>query len=905
MDTKQNNTTQTQSEPLGKTLKRPIKRTMLILSVAFLFVVTLLSTYASYASVSRIVKNENSDRLTDIISIVENNIDVDDLAECTATGVKSEKYVALQQYLNTFIDQVDLMYLYIVIPTEDGLINVISATSQEERDAGMEDYELLYLEEGYSKSELKRYRDCYQKQGVNCFEEKSDYGTYFTGAKILVDSNGQKFAMLCADIDIKALNGTITQMMIVIGLSVFFSVIIFSVIIAILIRKNVTGPIFSLEKSARTFAQKAESTEDVKDIEYVGPTVQTGNEMQSLAEAIQSMVDNMKKNAQKAAEALYRANEAEQINAFLEEKAHSAAKIAELSESITTLMNNMPAMTFYKDIETGKYLMCNQSFATYCHKKDPTEVIGLTDFELFDKKVAEHFVECDNIALQMDQPYVFFEDVSDAAGISKQFQTTKLKFTDTQGVLRLLGMCIDVTEMMEIKKENKMTKEAYEEAKNESITYSRIAGALSIDYIYLYYINITNDQFIEYRSGKRRSDLALQRRGEDFFGESYKDAQTVIHKDDLPVLLATFNKQNVLKTIEEHGMFTMTYRLKMDGDDYAYVNMKATKLPDDDEHIIIGVNSVDVQMKEQEELKRIHEERITYARINALAGNYICIYTVDPKTDAYTEYSVTEAYEGLGLSKTGKNFYDEVQTEASRTIYPPDLHLVLSAVTKENVMREIETDGVFDLEYRLMIEGEPIYVSLKAAMVEEKDGPQLIIGVSDIDARVKREQEYAHNLSAARRQAGSDALTGVRNKHAYNDAEEELNRRIAGKESVTFSVIIFDVNGLKRVNDTLGHAAGDEHLRKACSIICDVFAHSPVYRIGGDEFVVIAEGADYENVDALLSQLDMINAVNASTGDVTVACGMARFEHDKDVAAVFKRADVLMYEHKRKKGIAR
>ena len=220
-------------------------------------------------------------------------------------------------------------------------------------------------------------------------------------------------------------------------------------------------------------------------------------------------------------------------------------------------------------------------------------------------------------------------------------------------------------------------------------------------------------------------------------------------------------------------------------------------------------------------------------------------------------------------------------------------------------MREIETDGVFDLEYRLMIEGEPIYVSLKAAMVEEKDGPQLIIGVSDIDARVKREQEYAHNLSAARRQAGSDALTGVRNKHAYNDAEEELNRRIASKESVTFSVIIFDVNGLKRVNDTLGHAAGDEHLRKACSIICDVFAHSPVYRIGGDEFVVIAEGADYENVDALLSQLDMINAVNASTGDVTVACGMARFEHDKDVAAVFKRADVLMYEHKRKKGIAR
>ena len=65
--------------------------------------------------------------------------------------------------------------------------------------------------------------------------------------------------------------------------------------------------------------------------------------------------------------------------------------------------------------------------------------MGLTDFEIFDPATARHFAEDDKKALSMEEPYIFFEDVPDAAGNQKQLQTTKLKFIDETGRLCLLG----------------------------------------------------------------------------------------------------------------------------------------------------------------------------------------------------------------------------------------------------------------------------------------------------------------------------------------------------------------------------------------------------------------------------------------------------------------------------------
>ncbi len=156
----------------------------------------------------------------------------------------------------------------------------------------------------------------------------------------------------------------------------------------------------------------------------------------------------------------------------------SSEKIEELRRSVESLLVNMPALTFSKDVEHGKYLACNQKFAEYAHKETPAGVVGLTDFDIFDHETAAHFVEDDKKALSMDRPHVFYEDVPDAAGNQRQFQTTKLKFTDTSGRLCLLGMCVDITEILDemesVKEEKAKVQEAYEKARFDSATYSGI-----------------------------------------------------------------------------------------------------------------------------------------------------------------------------------------------------------------------------------------------------------------------------------------------------------------------------------------------------------------------------------------------------------------------------------------------
>ncbi len=286
-------------------------------------------------------------------------------------------------------------------------------------------------------------------------------------------------------------------------------------------------------------------------------------------------------------------------------------KIKELQTSMASLLENMPAMTFSKDVVTGRYLACNQFFAEYAHKETPAGVVGLTDYEIFDWATAEHFVQDDKKALSMEKPFIFFEEVPDAAGNVRQFQTTKLKFVDASGRECLLGLCQDVTDAMLIKK------------------------------------------------------------------------------------------------------------------------------------------------------------------------------------------------------------------------------------------------------------------------------------------------EYDQRLEQARTKANIDTLTGIRNKSAYVEEEEKVNRELLDYPELKFAVTIFDVNDLKKVNDSLGHQAGDVYICGACKIICRTFKHSPVFRIGGDEFVAISKGEDYEHLQELMDYMKGYNENALKTGGIVIACGTARREQEGEVSEVFHRADQKMYENKK------
>ena len=171
----------------------------------------------------------------------------------------------------------------------------------------------------------------------------------------------------------------------------------------------------------------------------------------------------------------------------------------------------------------------------------------------------------------------------------------------------------------------------------------------------------------------------------------------------------------------------------------------------------------------------------------------------------------------------------------------------------------------------------------------------ILFSVYTLMTRRQREFERIEDM------AFKDSLTGVGNKHAYENQVKSINKRIADGTEEGFAVVVCDLNNLKTVNDTQGHAAGDAYIRKACKSICDTFVHSPVFRTGGDEFVVLLMERDYEDRDALLKELCKKSSMCKGSGSAMIALGMSVYEKDADdsVAPVFARADVTMYENKR------
>ena len=448
--------------------------------------------------------------------------------------------------------------------------------------------------------------------------------------------------------------------------------------------------------------------------------------------------------------------------------------------------------------------------------------------------------------------------------------------------------------------ENEQVKGDCKAAEDAGRIYVHIANALSRDCTDLFYVNMETDEYIEYYTDEERGVLVEHRRDTDFFESCKREAKIYVHAEDQEEFLNAMNREYLTEALDRSRSFEMTYRRIKNGRLF-YVQMKVSRMEDDKRFIVIAVKDIDELVMKRREEERIQEERVVYSRLQAITGNYIVIYVVDPETGSYREFSSNGEYSNyFAHVKEGKDFFEKIRSISRQYIYPADLIRFLVTFSKENILTEIEQEGIFTFSFRLMSEGRPLYVQMKAALVEEKEGPCLIIGISDIDEQVRQEKAFERRLVKAQSRAAVDALTGVKNQHAYLDAVVRIDSRIAKLQMQAFAIVMLDINDLKKVNDTYGHQAGDQYLRDACKVICDIFTSSAIYRIGGDEFVVIAQGDDYTYLEDRVELIRKNNEEGLKTGGVVIACGVAEFRDDSCVASVFERADHNMYEDKKR-----
>ncbi|MBR3464750.1 MAG: GGDEF domain-containing protein [Clostridiales bacterium] len=166
-----------------------------------------------------------------------------------------------------------------------------------------------------------------------------------------------------------------------------------------------------------------------------------------------------------------------------------------------------------------------------------------------------------------------------------------------------------------------------------------------------------------------------------------------------------------------------------------------------------------------------------------------------------------------------------------------------------------------------------------------------------IEARIEGSRQLGMVMTVAYK----DPLTSVRNVNSYTEFKENIEVNIRNGKIREFAVVVFDLNDLKYVNDNLGHEAGDKYIKDGCTLICKTFTHSPVFRIGGDEFAAFLTNEDYNNRDELIYEFNSQVEDNLTNGGAVVSAGISVYDAEKDSGydEVFARADVLMYDRKK------
>ena len=291
----------------------------------------------------------------------------------------------------------------------------------------------------------------------------------------------------------------------------------------------------------------------------------------------------------------------------------------------------------------------------------------------------------------------------------------------------------------------------------------------------------------------------------------------------------------------------------------------------------------------------------TYYAPVILDGILYGVVCIDVKVD-YIKYNLMNSinYIILGLVITiltiaiimlyviYNKFIMRVETLSNYVVrYTYDRDPVISNDIEANVQGYDDEIATLYLQFSEMIQSFEIYIN------------NILNLTGNLDEAKNRINEISE-------QATTDSLTGVNNKLAYDNAVRQLNIKIDLEEDLKFAIAMIDLNFLKKINDTYGHQCGNKAIINISRIIQGVFKGSEVYRVGGDEFVVILEGDNYNNLDILV--LNFINLLrtlkkNENLKDwerVSAAIGYSRYkkEDDDTVKAVFKRADKQMYDNK-------
>lgn len=328
----------------------------------------------------------------------------------------------------------------------------------------------------------------------------------------------------------------------------------------------------------------------------------------------------------------------------------------------------------------------------------------------------------------------------------------------------------------------------------------------------------------------------------------------------------------------------------------AYCNLSVDEVAQE-----VIMKNIELEYSQAELKIALEHEKRQYNTVSSLANIYIFMYYIHMDDDSYERIKdYTLANQAVGDIKCASTALRKIYSERA---VQKHINMMLEFTDLSTLDERMGKNEYISTEYK----GKKVgWCRARFIEVDRDENGKLkhvIFAVQDISNEKQQILELQDALNYANQKAYVDGLTGVKNVTAYKEYIEIIDDVIKNSE-VDFAVAIFDINGLKYVNDNYGHEKGNILIIDSCRCICRAFKHSPVFRIGGDEFVAIIENADVEQLNNcrrnLEQQFEQINEMYPDYYFASAAMGIVHYDSKKHSCYddVFKKADAAMYENK-------
>ena len=543
--------------------------------------------------------------------------------------------------------------------------------------------------------------------------------------------------------------------------------------------------------------------------------------------------------------------------------------IAEQEEKALTMRETMPFilsaimesssdLTFAKDAGFS-YLCCSPAFARLVGKDEPGEVVGRSDYDLFDRETADRYRADDLKLIEGGVSLVdYVEVIPSDDGVPHYSSTSKHILRDSAGrTIGIYGIGRDVTGHIETDFEldvllNTIPSGVMKYAADETGAFAYV-----------------NRNFVE---GLGYTEAEFRRKFNNSFHEMVylEDREQAEHE--------------ILVQEGDGGIGRFDYRIEAADGTLHWFHDEGVKITDREGKSWYYVSLFDItQAKLTEEALRVHEEELRIAM--SQMGRMICEYDVAAKRLTLPATLAARCGSGTVVRNVPESVVASGRVDPE---YVPAYIGLYDAIQRGEGSGTVEYHGRWN-------ETEALWLRLEFSNIFDSEGrpTKAIIAVEDITQEKNEELDF-------KEKAEHDPLTGVLNRTAFAAGTRSMKETLA--PGAQCAMLMMDIDGFKQLNDTMGHAAGDQALIDMANALRSVLRPTDLLgRLGGDEFAVglpnIRSDADIAKKAEQIGRL-----LRKDYGDAlrfTVSIGIAVCPRDgEDFETVYRKADAALYSVK-------